>query len=57
MLRYGSFYGPGTAISLAPDAVMAAPIRKRRCPIVGEGVGVWSQVHIEDAAAATAIAV
>jgi 2-alkyl-3-oxoalkanoate reductase len=56
-LRYGSFYGPGTGISLAPDAVMAAPIRRRRFPIVGDGGGVWSHVHIEDAAAATAIAV
>jgi nucleoside-diphosphate-sugar epimerase len=56
-LRYGGFYGPGTAISLAPDAVMAAPIRKRRFPIVGDGGGVWSHIHIEDAAAATAIAV
>jgi nucleoside-diphosphate-sugar epimerase len=56
-LRYGGFYGPGTSISLAPDAAMAAPIRKRRFPIVGGGGGVWSYVHIEDAAAATAIAV
>ena len=56
-LRYGGFYGPGTAISLAPDAVMAAPIRKRRFPLIGAGGGVWSHVHIEDAAAATAIAV
>jgi len=56
-LRYGGFYGPGTGISLAPDAVMAALIRKRRFPIVGGGGGVWSHIHIEDAAAATAIAV
>jgi nucleoside-diphosphate-sugar epimerase len=56
-LRYGGFYGPGTGISLDPDAVMAGPIRKRRFPIVGDGGGVWSHVHIEDAAAATAIAV
>jgi nucleoside-diphosphate-sugar epimerase len=56
-LRYGGFYGPGTGISLAPDAEMAGPIRKRRFPIVGGGGGVWSYVHIEDAAAATAIAV
>jgi 2-alkyl-3-oxoalkanoate reductase len=56
-LRYGGFYGPGTAISLAPDAVMAAPVRKRRLPIVGDGGGVFSHVHVEDAAAATAIAV
>ena len=36
---------------------MAAPIRKRRFPIVGDGGGVWSLIHIEDAAAATAVAV
>jgi nucleoside-diphosphate-sugar epimerase len=57
VLRYGAFYGPGTGISLAPDAVMAAPIRKRRFPIVGDGGGIWSHVHIGDAAAATAVAV
>jgi nucleoside-diphosphate-sugar epimerase len=57
VLRYGGFYGPGTGISLAPDAVMAAPIRKRRFPLVGGGGGVWSFVHIEDAAAATTAAV
>jgi nucleoside-diphosphate-sugar epimerase len=57
VLRYGGFYGPGTAISLAADAQMAAAIRKRRFPIVGDGGGVWSLVHIEDAAAATAVAV
>jgi nucleoside-diphosphate-sugar epimerase len=56
-LRYGSFYGPGTAISRAPDALMAGPVRKRRFPIVGDGGGVWSHVHIEDAAAATVAAV
>ena len=57
VLRYGGFYGPGTAISLAPDAQMAAPIRKRLFPIIGNGGGVWSHVHVDDAAAATAIAV
>jgi nucleoside-diphosphate-sugar epimerase len=57
MLRYGGFYGPGTGISLAPDAVMTGPIRKRRFPLVGDGGGIWSFVHIEDAAAATAAAV
>jgi nucleoside-diphosphate-sugar epimerase len=56
-LRYGGFYGPGTSVSRAPDAQMAAPIRKRRFPIVGDGGGVWSHVHIEDAAGATAVAV
>ena len=57
VLRYGGFYGPGTAISRAPDAPMAVPIRKRLFPIIGGGGGVWSHVHVDDAAAATAIAV
>ena len=57
VMRYGGFYGPGTSMSRAPDAEMAAPIRKRRFPIVGTGDGVWSYVHVEDAAAATALAV
>jgi nucleoside-diphosphate-sugar epimerase len=57
VLRYGGFYGPGTAISLAPDAIMAAPVRKRRFPIVGDGGGVFSHIHIDDAATATALAV
>jgi len=56
-LRYGGFYGPGTGMSSDPEAVMAVPIRKRRFPIVGGGGGVWSFVHIEDAAAATVAAV
>jgi nucleoside-diphosphate-sugar epimerase len=57
VLRYGGFYGPGTSMSLSPDAQMAAPIRKRRFPIIGDGGGVWSYIHIDDAAAATVIAV
>jgi NAD(P)H-binding len=36
-LRYGGFYGPGTSASLAPDAAMAGPIRKRQFPIIGGG--------------------
>ena len=57
VLRYGGFYGPGTTISQAPDALMAAPVRKRRFPIIGNGAGVFSHVHIDDAAAATVIAI
>jgi nucleoside-diphosphate-sugar epimerase len=57
VLRYGGFYGPGTAISRAPDAQLAAPVRKRRFPIIGDGGGVWSHVHIDDAAAATVAAI
>jgi nucleoside-diphosphate-sugar epimerase len=56
-LRYGGFYGPGASISRAPDAVMSAPILKRRFPIIGGGGGVFSYIHVEDAAAATALAV
>jgi nucleoside-diphosphate-sugar epimerase len=55
VLRYGGFYGPGT--SLAKDGAHAEAVRKRRFPIVGEGTGVWSFIHIDDAAAATALAV
>jgi nucleoside-diphosphate-sugar epimerase len=57
VLRYGGFYGPGTAISRGPDAVMAMAVRKRRFPIIGGGRGVWSQIHVDDAATATVAAV
>jgi nucleoside-diphosphate-sugar epimerase len=57
VLRYGGFYGPGTAISRAPDAPLATLVRKRRFPILGDGGGVFSHVHIGDAAAATVAAV
>jgi nucleoside-diphosphate-sugar epimerase len=57
VMRYGGFYGPGTTISLAPDAQMAAAVRKRRFPIIGDGAGVWSHIHIDDAATATVAAV
>ena len=57
VLRYGGFYGPGTAISRAADAPMAGQVRKRRLPIIGNGGGVFSHVHVDDAAAATVAAV
>jgi nucleoside-diphosphate-sugar epimerase len=50
VLRYGSFYGRG-----ASDA-MVELVAKRKFPLVGGGTGVWSWVHIEDAAAATVAA-
>jgi nucleoside-diphosphate-sugar epimerase len=56
VLRYGGFYGPGTGVSMAPDAVMSVPIRKRWFPIIGDGGGMWSQIHIDDAATATVAA-
>ena len=49
-LRYGNFYGPGTGISL--DGDISAQVRKRAFPIVGDGAGVWSFAHMDDAAAA-----
>ena len=54
VLRYGGFYGPGTGMSAGGDQVEM--LRKRRFPIIGDGDGVWSFVHIDDAAAATVAA-
>jgi nucleoside-diphosphate-sugar epimerase len=51
VLRYGFFYGPGTWF--APEGDVAQQVRQRQFPIVGNGEGVWSWLHIEDAALAT----
>ncbi|MBN9160522.1 MAG: dTDP-4-dehydrorhamnose reductase [Myxococcales bacterium 68-20] len=53
-LRYGFFYGPGTWYH--PEDGAAEEVRRRQSPIIGEGRGVWSFVHIEDAARATVAA-
>lgn len=53
-LRYGFFYGPGTWFN--PDGDAARQIREQQFPIVGNGEGVWSWLHIEDAAIATVAA-
>ena len=55
VLRYGAFYGPGT--SIAPGGEQAEMVRKRKFPLVGDGGGVWSFIHVADAAAATVAAV
>jgi len=55
VLRYGAFYGPGTM--MAPGEGMFEMIRERKMPLVGDGGGVWSFVHIADAAEATVAAV
>ena len=47
VLRYGSFYGPG-----ASDGLVEL-VRRRRMPIIGDGAGVWSWIHLDDAATAT----
>jgi nucleoside-diphosphate-sugar epimerase len=48
-LRYGGFYG-------AANDGLLAPVRKRQFPIVGDGGGVFSFIHLDDAAAATVLA-
>jgi nucleoside-diphosphate-sugar epimerase len=48
-LRYGGFYG-------SPDDAQLEAVRKRRFPIVGDGGGIWSFVHLDDAATATVLA-
>jgi nucleoside-diphosphate-sugar epimerase len=53
VLRYGGFYGPKTGVF---DGAVVDQLRRRRFPLIGDGGGWWSFVHVEDAAAATAIA-
>ena len=55
VLRFGLWYGPGT--SLAPDGYTANEVRRRRYPVVGDGGGVFSFVHVDDAVEATVAAV
>jgi nucleoside-diphosphate-sugar epimerase len=54
VLRYGFFYGPGT--HYASDGSTAEDVRKRRMPVVGRGEGVFSFIHLDDAADATVAA-
>jgi nucleoside-diphosphate-sugar epimerase len=51
VLRYGQFYGPGTYF--ARDGHLGREVQRRRFPIVGEGTGTFSFLHVEDAAGAT----
>jgi 2-alkyl-3-oxoalkanoate reductase len=55
VLRYGFFYGPGT--HYGKDGAMVADARRRRLPVVGKGTGVFSFIHVDDAADATVAAV
>jgi len=54
-LRYGNLYGPGTGT--AEDGPLVEIVRRRRLPIIGDGAGVWSFVHVDDAAGATIAAI
>jgi 2-alkyl-3-oxoalkanoate reductase len=53
-MRYGFFYGPGTWYTSSGD--MGEQVRQQRVPIIGAGQGVWSFVHIDDAASVTVAA-
>jgi nucleoside-diphosphate-sugar epimerase len=55
VLRYGVFYGPGTG--MAPGAEQFELVRRRKFPVVGDGGGVWSFIHVADAAQATVAAI
>ena len=55
VLRYGLLYGPGTSIGTGGDSLEL--VRKRRMPVVGGGTGVWSFLHVEDAASAAVAAI
>ncbi len=51
VLRYGNFYGPGASEELVNL------VKKRKMPVIGDGGGIWSWIHLDDAAAATVAAV
>ena len=55
VLRYGWFYGPGTYF--ADDGSLARDVRRRLLPVIGKGIGLYSFVHVDDAANATVAAV
>ncbi len=55
VLRYGSFYGPGTSFVAGGESFEM--IRRRKMPLVGNGAGVWSFIHVDDAAEATVVAI
>jgi 2-alkyl-3-oxoalkanoate reductase len=55
VLRYGWFYGPGTYYG--EEGSITADVRRRRFPVVGRGAGLFSFVHVDDAASATVAAV
>lgn len=54
VLRFGSFYGPGTYY--APDGAFIEMLRRRVLPIIGDGQGLYTFVHVDDAARAVVAA-
>jgi nucleoside-diphosphate-sugar epimerase len=55
VLRYGVFYGPGTSLTRGEEQFEL--VRQRKFPLVGDGGGVWSFIHVADAAEATVAAI
>lgn len=55
VLRYGPFYGPLS--SIARDGALVEDLRSHRLPVIGQGTGVWSFIHLHDAATATLAAI
>jgi 2-alkyl-3-oxoalkanoate reductase len=53
-LRYGFFYGPNTWYG--EEGAVADQVRHQAMPLIGQGQGVWSWIHTEDAALATVAA-
>ena len=56
VLRHANHYGPGTSFAL-DDGDLLALIRKRQLPVIGDGAGVWSFIHVDDLAEATIAAI
>jgi nucleoside-diphosphate-sugar epimerase len=54
VLRYGNLYGPGNA--LGAGGALLTMVHKRQLPVVGGGGGIWSHIHVDDAARATVLA-
>ena len=54
VLRYGAFYGPDTGLF---DGPLVEQVARRHFPLIGDGGGCWSFIHIDDAAAATVLAI
>src|SRR5262249_8294970 len=54
VLRYGSFYGENTGML---SQAMIDQLRRRRVPLIGDGGGTWSFIHVADTSDATAAAI
>jgi nucleoside-diphosphate-sugar epimerase len=55
VLRYANSYGPGTSLGIG--GYFTEAMRKRQVPTTGPGTGIWSFVHVRDAAGTTLAAI